>query len=134
VHTDAADVIAAHFAFAGVQPFAHLDAECLYRVADRHRAADRSLWAVEHREEPVARCVHFAASKAVELRAHDGVVRVEQCMPVTVADLRGPSRRVHDVGEEHGGENPVVRHFRLMAGEELVDLWNDGRQSGSTTW
>ena len=48
---------------AGVQPGAHLDAERLDRVADRHRAADRPLRAVEHREEPVARCVHLAAGK-----------------------------------------------------------------------
>jgi hypothetical protein len=53
---------------AGVQPGAHLDAERLDRVADRHRAADRPLRAVEHREEPVARCVHLAAAKANELR------------------------------------------------------------------
>jgi hypothetical protein len=65
VHGDPADVVAAHLALAGVQPSAHLDAECLRRVADRHRAADRSLWAVEHREEAVTRGVHltgFAAS------------------------------------------------------------------------
>jgi hypothetical protein len=46
-----ADVIAADLALAGVQPGAHLDAERLHGVADRHRAADRSLQAVEHREE-----------------------------------------------------------------------------------
>ena len=43
-------------------------------------------------------------------------------MPVTVADLRGPPRRVHDVGEQHRGENPIVGHVGLLAGEELGDL------------
>ena len=43
-------------------------------------------------------------------------------MPVAVADLRGAARRVHDVGEEHRGENPIVGHFGLVAGEELGDL------------
>jgi hypothetical protein len=52
----------------------------------------------------------------------DGVVCVEQRMPVTVAHFRGPARRVHDVGEEHGGENPIVGHVGLVAGEELGDL------------
>ena len=47
---------------------------------------------------------------------------VEQRMPVTVAHLRGPPRRVHDVGEQHRGENPIIGHVCLLAGEELSDL------------
>ena len=119
---DPADVIAADLALAGVQPGAHLDAERLHRVADRHRAADRPLRAVEHREEAVARRVHLAAPKASELRPDDGVVRIKQRMPVTVAHLRGPARRVHDVGEQHRGEHPIIGHVGLLAGEELGDL------------
>jgi hypothetical protein len=89
---DPADVIAAHLALAGVQPGAHLDAERLHRVADRHRAANRSLRTVEHREEAVSRRIHLAASKPSELRPDDGVVRIKQRMPVTVADLRAQPR------------------------------------------
>jgi len=51
---DPADVIAADLALAGVQTGAHSDAERLNRVAYRHSAADRTLRAVEHREEAVA--------------------------------------------------------------------------------
>jgi hypothetical protein len=54
MHGDPADVVAADLAFAGVQPGAHFEAECLHCVADCRGAADRSLWAVEHREEAVA--------------------------------------------------------------------------------
>ena len=43
-------------------------------------------------------------------------------MPVTVTHLRGPARRVDDVGEQHGGQNPIVGHVSLLAGEELGDL------------
>jgi len=43
VHGDPADVVAADLALSGVQPGANLDAERLHRVANRHRAADRSL-------------------------------------------------------------------------------------------
>src|SRR5215212_3553893 len=46
-----------------MQPNAHLDTECLHRVADRHGASDRSLRAVEHREEAVSRGVHLADRK-----------------------------------------------------------------------
>ena len=67
----------ADLALAGVQPGAHLDAERMHRVADRHRAADRPLRAIEHREEAVARRVDLAASKACELRPDDGVVGVK---------------------------------------------------------
>ena len=48
------DVVAADLALSGVQPGANLDAERLHRVANRHRAADRSLRAVEHRQEAVS--------------------------------------------------------------------------------
>jgi hypothetical protein len=40
-------------AFASVQPGAHLDAERLHRVTNCHGAADRSLRAVEHRQEAI---------------------------------------------------------------------------------
>ena len=49
-------------------------------------------------------------------------MRVKQRMPVAVADLRGPARRVHDVGEQHRGENPIIGDLCLVAGEELGDL------------
>jgi hypothetical protein len=52
----------------------------------------------------------------------DGVVRIKQRVPVTVAHLRRAPCRVHDVGEQHRGQNPVVDHFCLLAGEELGDL------------
>src|SRR6202040_298224 len=42
--------------------------------------------------------------------------------PVTVAQFCGPARRVHDVGEQHRGKNPIVGHFSSVAGEELVNL------------
>jgi hypothetical protein len=56
------------------------------------------------------------------LRSDDRVVRIEQGMPVTVADLRSGACRVHDVGEQHRGEHTVVGHFCLVPGEELGDL------------
>src|SRR6185369_16982186 len=122
VYRDPADVIAANLALAGVQPGPHVDTERLHRIANRHGAADRPLRTVEHREEAVSRRADFTAAKTCELRPDDGVVRIEQRMPVTVADLRCPARRVHDVGEQHRGENPIVGYVGLVAGEELGDL------------
>ena len=67
VHGDAADVVAAEFAFAGVKAGAHLDAQRLHRVTNCHGAADRSLWAVERREEAVAGGVDLAAAETRQL-------------------------------------------------------------------
>jgi hypothetical protein len=69
-----------------------------------------------------ARRAHLAAAKASKLRPHDGVVRIEQGMPVTAADLRRAACRVHDVGEEHRCEDTIIGHVSLLAGEELGDL------------
>jgi hypothetical protein len=60
VHSDPTDVIAADLALAGVQPRAQMDAE-------------RS---------------HRSAAKTVELRSNNGIMRIKQRTPVTVADLR----------------------------------------------
>jgi hypothetical protein len=49
-------------------------------------------------------------------------VRIEQRKPVAVADFRGPARRVHDVGEQHRGEHPIIGNVGLVAGEERGDL------------
>jgi hypothetical protein len=49
-------------------------------------------------------------------------VRIKQGMPVPVAHLRGPARRVHDVGKQHRGKNPIIGYVGLVAGEELRDL------------
>ena len=57
-----------------------------------------------------------------ELDADDGVVRVKQAHASHGRPSPQPARRVHDVGEEHGGENPIIGHFCLLPGEELGDL------------
>src|SRR5690349_19873179 len=99
-----------------MQPGTHLDAERLHRIANCHGAADRSLRAVEHREEPVTRRADFAASKPGELRPYDGVVRIEQGVPVTVAHLGGTLRRADNVSEQHRGEHPILGYVGLLAG------------------
>ena len=117
-----ADVIAADLDLAGVQPSAHLDAQRGHRVTNRHGAADRSLGTVEHRQEAITRSVHLTTPKARELRPDNGVVRIKQRMPVPVAHLCRPTRRVHDVGEQRRRQHPIIGNFRLVAGEELGNL------------
>ncbi len=49
-------------------------------------------------------------------------MRIEQCMPVTVTNLGGTTRRVHDVGEKHRGKNPIIGQVSPLVGEELGDF------------
>ena len=46
------------------------------------------------------------------------------CASSKACQSRSPisAARVHDVGEEHRGENPIIGHVGLLAGEELGDL------------
>ena len=47
---------------------------------------------------------------------------LEQRTPAAVAQLCGALGRVHDVGEEHGGEHAVADGRASHAGQELLDL------------
>jgi hypothetical protein len=42
-------------------------------------------------------------------------------MPVAVTHRRSARRRVDDVGEQHGGDHPIIGTVGLLAGEELGD-------------
>jgi hypothetical protein len=125
VHRDAADVVAANLALAGVQPGTHLDAERLHRVADRHRATDRSLRTVEHRDETVAGGVDLAASKPSELRPDDRVVLHLQRLLLTSVSLKcsSASRYHHRLKTFHGGPGPGWRDEQLADGT-IVRSWN----------
>ena len=96
---------------------------CTHR--GRLRGADRTLRAVEQREETVPRCVHLAAPKSEQAaparrrRAHQaGHASPGRPSP-------NPARRVHDVGEQRRGENPVVRSSGWCPVRNSATCWND---------
>ncbi len=74
-------------------------------------------------QEAVARRVHLAASKAIELYAHVGVVCVEQRMPVTVADL-GCRRVESSMSVNSTVADPIIGHVGLLAGGNSAVSWN----------
>src|ERR1700731_215964 len=43
-------------------------------------------------------------------------------MPIPVAHLRSAPCGVHDVGEQHRGEHPIIDYVGLLTREELGDL------------
>src|SRR5262249_43016392 len=80
-----ADVVADVLALAGVHAGAHLDAELLHARDDLARAADRDRRrASPDREERVADRLDLDEAEAIELLAHDAVVRREQVAPARI--------------------------------------------------
>jgi len=112
-------------AFAHVQPGPDVDPEGPYGAGDGGRAPDGLGRLVEHREEPVACGVHFAAAEPFELSTDQGVVLGQESTPSAILEPGGVFRRAHDVGEEHRGQNaPAPRalpHDRSVHQGESAD-------------
>jgi hypothetical protein len=79
------ELVADAFALACVQTRADLQAERLYLVADRARAADRSSGTIEGSEEAVARVIDLSPVPAVELVADRRIVGSEEFAPAHVS-------------------------------------------------
>ena len=86
VNREAAQLGAHHFALAGVEPRAHVQAEGRDGVADRAGAAHRARRAIEGGEEAVAGGVDLATAVTFELAADHAVVRL-QVAPRPIAEL-----------------------------------------------
>src|SRR3954453_2306986 len=121
VNGDAADIVADHFALAGMQPGADLDADRPDFVGDRAGTANAARWTVKRCEKAVARSLHLMAAKSRQIAADGGVMMVEQIAPALVAEVRGLFSGADDVGEKHGGENAVDRHMRPRVREKFLD-------------
>src|SRR5262249_4316775 len=121
-HGDAAELLSDDLALARVQAGPDLEAEVAHRALDRGRAADRADRAVEGREEAVPGRVELAALKAVELRADDPMVTLDEVRPGPVAQLDSPDRRVDDVREQDRREHGVWHRLAGHAVEEPDDL------------
>jgi hypothetical protein len=109
-----------------VEPKTNLETERARRVADRDGARDRARRAVERGEEAVPRRAELSASEPAQLTTDEYVVLFEEVTPTTVAEIHGQLCRPDDVGEEDGREHPVERRMRSHAGQELLDLVEDG--------
>ena len=65
-----------------------MDSKCLGAAYDRLGASHCPPRPVEGGEEAVAECLDLAASKLVEVAAHEGIVLYPQVAPRTIADRR----------------------------------------------
>ena len=125
---DSANVVALQLDLASVDGGANLQAHLRRGVADLLRRTDRPFGAIEERHEPVAGRRHLAATESVELGPHRAIVACKQVAPGAVAKLEGTGRRVHDIGHEKRGDDPVeIAALRLSKGDARLPFEIDVR-------
>jgi hypothetical protein len=86
---------------------ADLDAELFDRVADRVGTSNGACGPWQRVDRTLSGRLDEAAAGIVDMAAHNGVVAIVQVPPLLVAKPCRVRRRVRDVGEEHGCEDPV---------------------------
>ena len=109
-------------ALADVEAGADLEAERAHAGDDRLGGADRPRGAVEGCEEAVSGGVALVAAEARELSADQRVVLCKHVAPGTVAKLRRPLGRAHDVREHQRGEHALGDLLRALPGDEALQL------------
>src|SRR5262245_65455447 len=92
-----------------MQPRSHFDPERLDGIDDRHSAAHRAGRPIERSKEAVARGVDLDPAITGEESSHHRVMPLDDLAPAAVSELRGALRRIDDVGEKNGCENPGER-------------------------
>jgi hypothetical protein len=121
VDGDAADVVADHFALAGVEPGSDLDAERRDFLGDRAGATNAARGTVERPEKSVAGGFDFVAAKAREIAPYRRVMTAEQITPALVAERRRLLARADNVGHEN--QHSVDRdRLPQFVGEEVSEL------------
>jgi hypothetical protein len=125
VDGDSANVGTANFTFAGMQTASDVDAQLWYALNQCGAAPNCARGAIEGGKKPVASVLHYAAVKVGDLGACDLVVAFEQLPPALVAEFCDAPGRIDDVGEQHGGQNPVRYVLVALSGQKLLDLAGD---------
>jgi hypothetical protein len=115
------DIVAHHFALAGMQPCANVDPEWAYFLRNRASAADTARRAIESRKNAIPSGLDLSAAKASEIASDRGVMFVEEIAPAAIAKRGSFLSRANDVSKENSGENPVHRDWRTRAGQKLLD-------------
>ncbi len=93
VDGDAAEIVADHFAFAGVKSGADLDAQRPGVGGNGDGATDAARRPVERGQKPVAGRLDFAAPETVEITPNRPVVRGQEVAPAPIAERDGLSGR-----------------------------------------
>ena len=110
----------------GVEAGPNLDTKLVHALDDRERAADGARRPVEDGKEAVASPIDLSAAKTSELAAKESVMVTDEGTPPGIAESDGPTRGLHHVGEEHGRQDAGCFDGVAGAGEEFLDLVQDG--------
>src|SRR3954466_10363821 len=115
-------MVVSKFDLTGVDADPDLQVQCSNNVAHCTCTFDGSARSVEGSDEAIAASADFAALKAFQLSTDGKVVRIQDVVPLPVAQLCETLGRADDVGEEHGREDPIGSRRVDRAGKELFDL------------
>src|SRR5207237_10825319 len=118
---DAADIVAHHFAFAGVYSRTYFDTKLSDRERYCERTAHRSRGTVERHQKTVAGSVGFLPAETRQFLSHNGVVRVQKIAPGRVPKLGGPLGGRGNIEEEHGGQDTIGGIDRALARNEFPE-------------
>jgi len=110
----------------GVEADADLDTELVHALDDRERATDGARRPVEDGKEAVASPIDLSAAKTSELAAKESVMVADQGTPPGIAESDRPTRGLHHVSEEHSRQDAGWFDAVAGAGEEFLDLVQDG--------
>jgi hypothetical protein len=122
----ACDIVSTDFDLTGVQTRSKVDAQRPNGVSDRTGTLDRATGTIKGGGEAVPGGFDLASPEPLKLAACGLVMRVKKITPPLVAQVRRSIGRRDDVGEQDRGEH-AVRFSRVpRAGQELLDLVDQG--------
>jgi hypothetical protein len=124
VHRDPADILATHLDFAGVQAGAQRETDLLRSCAEGERATHRAARSVEGCENAVTCAFHKISAVLLDRLFRQTIVTIEQFVPALVSDFHRQTRRVDDVGEENGRQDPIRfgKSAVAMSGDEFLNV------------
>jgi hypothetical protein len=125
VNGDAADIVSDELDLTGMEASSNLDAEIANGVRNGSGSADGTSRTVEDGKKAVARRLDLPASVTEQLGAHHLVMGGEQVPPLAIAEPSRLLSGLDNVGEQHGGQDPVKVGSRKSAGQELLDPSQD---------
>jgi len=110
----------------GVEAGTDTQAKLADRVPNGAPTGDGTSGAVEGSQEPVAHGLDFSASEAFELTTHEMTMALKERAPALISELRRPTGRSGDVGEEHGSEHALCFGLGSCSGGKVADLVQGG--------
>ena len=118
----AAQLAVNYLALACMNAHPKAEAESRSAVDNRHRASHGARRTIESSQKTVTHGVDLIAAIKLEVAADQTIVCLQHRTPPAVAELTRLNRRIRNVSEHNGRQDPVECLCTPYAGEELLDL------------